>query len=212
MTDSARQLFVAALATALFVALGLAIDANRLSDADAFVRAWAHSFASPYMTSLMLKVTALGSIGAIAAFGAIALAVLLRSGDRPGARLLVGLMGGALVLENALKALFARGRPPPFFGTEPQSYSFPSGHALFSLCFYGALAILGGRHLLSARARSALWIAAASLALAIGGSRIYLGVHFPTDVLGGYLIAIAWIALALNCERRLGAQTMRWPK
>ena len=76
-----------------------------------------------------------------------------------------------------------------FSAASPSSYSFPSGHALGSLCFYGILAaILAGR----ARGRGAefcIWVATVLLVGMIGLSRIYLGVHYPSDVIAGYCAA-----------------------
>jgi Membrane-associated phospholipid phosphatase len=84
-------------------------------------------------------------------------------------------------------------RPEPFFGTAPETYSFPSGHALFSACFYGALAWLLGAALRNFGARAAIWAMSLALIAAIGLSRLYLGVHYPTDVIAGYLVAVFWI-------------------
>src|SRR4029077_6031218 len=101
-------------------------------------------------------------------------------------------MVGSLLLDVALTYAYHRARPTAFFGVAPGSYSFPSGHALCSLCFYGVMA-----GLLSARIKSLPWriavcAAAAVLIIAIGLSRIYLGVHYPSDVLAGYLAATVW--------------------
>jgi len=87
----------------------------------------------------------------------------------------------------------------------PHTYSFPSGHALCSFCFYGVLA-----GLLSARTkplgwRLLIWIAAAAMVIAIGLSRIYLGVHYPSDVVAGYLAATVWVGtiIVLDHVRKL---------
>jgi undecaprenyl-diphosphatase len=62
-------------------------------------------------------------------------------------------------------------------------------------CFYGALAMIAGERSRSRAARGAIWVGAVALIGCVGLSRIYLGVHYPTDVLGGYLAAVAWLAL-----------------
>ena len=98
-------------------------------------------------------------------------------------------MAGAEALDGILKIQFHRQRPEPFFGLlAPPSYSFPSGHALLSCCLYGALATVAGTR------RRLTRCAAAVLILAIGASRVYLGVHYPSDVIAGYLVAIVWMA------------------
>jgi undecaprenyl-diphosphatase len=191
---------LAASAAALFLGLATAVEQDGVAGFDEAVRADVHRLASPLLTLVAEKVTWLGSLSALAFFGAIAVTVLIRARRRDGAALLTVTMLGALVLDISLKYAFHRARPEPFFGSEPVTYSFPSGHALFSLCFYGTLAIVAAR---SGAAKARLWITTGLLVLAIGGTRIYLGVHYPSDVLGGYLLAIAWIATVLSAERRL---------
>jgi undecaprenyl-diphosphatase len=201
----ARLLVLAAIATALFCGLAVTVETNGIAGFDETVRMELHGLASPLLTLLAEKVTWLGTLGALALFGVVAVAILVRAGHRDAAVLLTVIMAGAVVLENGLKFSFQRARPPPFFGFEPETYSFPSGHALFSLCFYGGLAIVAARAVQSAAMKSGIWFVAVLLALAIGGTRIYLGVHYPSDVLGGYLVAIAWIAIVLSAEQRMGS-------
>jgi undecaprenyl-diphosphatase len=89
----------------------------------------------------------------------------------------------------------------PFFGAVPQTYSFPSGHSLFSFCFYGVLAGLITARIESRPLRILIWILAATLVFSIGLSRIYLGVHYPSDVLGGYLAGTIWVSTMLALDR-----------
>ena len=206
MRGSSFFLVLAAIAAALFCGLAVAVETNRLTGFDEAIRMELHSLATPHLTLLAEKVTWLGTLGVLALFGVVAVAVLVHARRRDGAVFLTVTMVGALVLENGLKFSFQRVRPPPFFGSEPATYSFPSGHALFSLCFYGALAIAASRSMQSAAMKTGLWIATVLLVLAIGGTRIYLGVHYPSDVLGGYLVAIAWIAVVLSVYQRSASQ------
>jgi undecaprenyl-diphosphatase len=90
---------------------------------------------------------------------------------------------------------FQRPRPDVFFGPQPLNYSFPSGHALVSCCFYLALAEILVRDQWPRVRKLAVWTLAVLLTGAIGLSRVYLGVHYPTDVLGGYAAAIAWLSI-----------------
>jgi undecaprenyl-diphosphatase len=64
-----------------------------------------------------------------------------------------------------------------------------------SCCFYGVLAAIVAANTRSRRVRVAIWVVAATITLAVGTSRIYLGVHYPTDVLGGYTAGVVWVAL-----------------
>lgn len=198
-------LVLAGVAGTLFCGLAVGVETNRLAKFDEAIRMEVHSLASPLLTHLAEKVTWLGSLGVLMLLGAVAIAVLVNARRRAGAIFLTVTMVGALALENGLKFWFRRVRPPAFFGSEPETYSFPSGHALFSLCLYGALAVAATRCIESSAMRTGVWIATILLVLAIGGTRIYLGVHYPSDVLGGYLVAITWIAIALSADERLAS-------
>jgi undecaprenyl-diphosphatase len=74
----------------------------------------------------------------------------------------------------------------------PASYSFPSGHALYSLTFYISIAIVMDRYAQGNQTKT-IWSAAVLMFTLIGASRIFLGVHYGSDVLGGYLIAAVWL-------------------
>ena len=98
-------------------------------------------------------------------------------------------MSAAIASNLGLKRLIHCARPEPFFGAEPSSYSFPSGHALYSLSFYGVIAVAFAAHAPPGLARIAIGAAAGLLVVGIGFSRVYLGVHYPSDVVAGYLAA-----------------------
>jgi undecaprenyl-diphosphatase len=120
---------------------------------------------------------------------------LCLGGLRRNAWTLAITMAGAVVLENGLKYLVHRARPEPFFGlSAPETYSFPSGHTLFSTCFYGVIAWSIADHVSDSFSRAAIWISAAVIIVVVGFSRVYLGIHYPTDVLGGFLAAAFWLS------------------
>ena len=160
---------------------------------DAGLRA-AAGLRHPILTTLMLGVTFLGSGNALFPLAVLIGAVLWRRGPRwTGYYLLAAMAGWAL--SSSLKALFARPRPrivPHLDGAG--WWSFPSGHTMESTVVLG-LGILLLTEALPNRT-AVRWIQAIGLALlaAIGLSRVYLGVHYPSDVLGGWLAGGAWIA------------------
>jgi undecaprenyl-diphosphatase len=122
--------------------------------------------------------------------------VFLLRGWRRGAVLVLVTLAGAGVLDLGLKELFARTRPQAFFDyyLAPKSFSFPSGHALFAVCFFGGLAALLSHRLRGRPAQILVWAMALVLIFLIGVSRIYLGVHYPTDVIGGFAVGTVWVA------------------
>lgn len=110
---------------------------------------------------------------------------------------LLCLLGG-VVLNELLKRLFERARPDAFQVVEAAGYSFPSGHAMVSLCFYGMIAFLIARNIPLWYWRLVVIVSAALFILLIGISRIYLGVHYPSDVLAGYTAGTMWLAFSIS--------------
>jgi len=155
-------------------------------------------FANPALDKLMLAVTYLGS-GYVSIFLAmIMLGVLFwRRRKSEGISLVVCLFGGGL-LNYLLKHLFERARPDMFKLISETGYSFPSGHAMLSLCFYGMLAYIFGRKLTQHYGRILVLGVTTALIAAIGISRIYVGVHYPSDVLAGYIAGGTWLVFCIT--------------
>lgn len=115
-------------------------------------------------------------------------------GKRPGLCLFAN-MTGALILDQILKFIIQRPRPDGFRLATETGYSFPSAHAVVSMVLFG-LIIWYVWHFEKSRMRRNLVCAAFGMvALIIGVSRVYLGVHYASDVLGGFALAILWLAL-----------------
>jgi undecaprenyl-diphosphatase len=185
----------------IFAWLSEEVFEGELQRFDFSVRMKVHEFFSPQLTKFMQAMTFLGSIGFLTALFAVFVAVFLFKGMKRPAVWLTIAAGGSMILDLSLKYSFHRTRPVPFVGVVPPTYSFPSGHALSSFCFYGVLAGLFCARIQSRVIRILVWIAAATLVFAIGLSRIYLGVHYPTDVLAGYIAPAAWVSTLLFVGR-----------
>ena len=194
------SLACAVLALIVFSWLAEEVFEGETNDFDLSVREFIHQYSSAGLTKWMQGVTFLGSPYVLFSLFTICCAgFLLAKWPRAAAWLAVG-VSGSVVLDTSLKLLFHRVRPEPFFGPLPHSYSFPSGHALSSFCFYGILAGLLDTRIRSLAVRISIWIAAALLVLAIGVSRIYLGVHYPTDVIAGYVAAAVWVSTLIYAD------------
>ncbi len=190
------SLMVAVLALFLFAWLGSEVLQGDTQRFDQAIREWVHGYASTGMTRAMNAVSLLGYNILIVEL-VIAFAVFARLRWRRAIVWLAVAMAGSLALDLTLKYLYHRARPIAYFGMAPHSYSFPSGHALCSLCFYGVMAGLLSARVKSLPWRLIIWITAAALVVAIGLSRIYLGVHYPSDVLAGYLAATVWVTMVI---------------
>ena len=108
-------------------------------------------------------------------------------------------MGGGQALAYTLKLIFARARPRgPLTEALTVAESFPSGHTFTGTVLYGFLLVLAWRHFTSASARIGATAACVLLIVAIGFSRILLSVHWTSDVLGGWLVGLAWLLCSLQ--------------
>jgi undecaprenyl-diphosphatase len=176
---------------------------------DEFVRTAIHQLATPGLTRLMQVFSFLGSAAAVTAMCLAAVCVSLYYRRTQTAAMLSITMLGVAALNVALKLAFHRSRPIAFFGSTPSTYSFPSGHALGSFCFYGMLAAILAARARGRGAKFGIWMAAALLIGMIGFSRIYLGVHYPSDVIAGYCAAAVWLGAVGLHERTLGSGKSR---
>lgn len=179
---------------------------------DEQTRAFVNGHAGPSLTAAMRGVTYLGSTAFVLALCLCASIAFYLIRWRRAAVLMLITMAGAFVLNAVLKTTFQRARPEPFFGiVAPQSYSFPSGHSLLSFCLFGTLAAVIHRRTRSFAVRIVTWVGAALLIALVGLSRVYLGVHYPSDVLAGYLAATVWV-LAVAFGDRLSRRDERAAK
>jgi len=196
-------LLIAATALFLFGWLAEEMLEGDTQQFDAFVRTTVHQLATPDLTRLMQVFSFLGSVAAVTVMCVVAIWVSLYF-RRPGtAALLAITMLGVAALDVALKHAFHRPRPVAFFGVTPSSYSFPSGHALGSLCFYGMLAAILAPCVRGRGAKFCIWMATVVLVGMIGFSRVYLGVHYPSDVMAGYCAATVWVGAVGFLDRSL---------
>lgn len=157
-----------------------------------------HSHASPALMHIMFTFTDIGSAGPVFALLAATLAWLLLAHRRRDAAGLVVTVVAALALNQVLKVVFQRQRPTvPWALAHERNFSFPSGHAMMGIVVFGMFAYLLYRHLRSRVASVFDIVVAAVLVIGIGLSRVYIGVHYPTDILGGWLGGGIWLVSAI---------------
>jgi undecaprenyl-diphosphatase len=202
-------LVLAAVALAVFVWLGRGIVLGVTWPLDAAIRDQIHALASPGFTGVMIAVSRYGGPGSLVTLGLILAVAFMWRNWRRGALLIVVTMAGVGLLDTLLKQVFGRARPAAFFDYPlPVSLSFPSGHAFFSASFLGGFAVLISGRIRSTALRLLLWVVTIGLILLIGFSRVYLGVHYPSDVLAGYAVAVVWVA-AVALGDRLASHSRR---
>jgi len=206
----AAELFVGLLVSlgALWAFAGLSevVFEGETRRLDVAVLLWIHHAFPAWLGSPLRLVTALGYAWVVTSLLLLAAYVFYRKDLKLSAALLLISVPGAAILGIALKSLFQRARPELFdSGYTAPFYSFPSGHAIVAVSFYGVLTLLVAWRLRGWRrwAVSAMGIV---LVLLIGFSRLYLGVHYPSDVAAGYLAAMVWagtVGMALVLWRSL---------
>jgi undecaprenyl-diphosphatase len=194
-------LALSAVGLGLFAVLAWWVSGNAVHRADLSTLLWLAERRSSSLDVLALAGAALGSDAAVWITLAAGTAFLWRSRHRYSLLLLWISLLGARLLNQVLKAVFDRPRPRLVEGdlellgmrfSFPESPSFPSGHALTSAAVYGTLAFLLVRLEPTRRMRRVTLAGAGLLILGIGFSRLYLGVHYPSDVIAGYLAGFVW--------------------
>lgn len=163
---------------------------------DERVADWLHGRATDPFTDAFRVITTFGNFVTLLVVTVLAVAFLWRRRRRTDAMFVALAFLGAQVLSSGMKLGFRRERPffPDPLATE-STFSFPSGHSLVSLAVYGSIALLLAQQVRRPAWRILLFAGTALLVLAIGFSRLYLGVHFLSDVLAGFAAGTAWLAL-----------------
>jgi undecaprenyl-diphosphatase len=153
----------------------------------------------PWVEAMMKDITALGGVTILTLITLCAVGFLLVAGKRTTALLAIVAVVGGTLLSNAMKLIFARPRPDLVaHSVDVHTPSFPSGHAMLSAVIYLTLGALIAGVARDPRRRLYVLGVAVLLTLAIGVSRVYLGVHYPTDVLAGWAAGAVWAMLCLG--------------
>ena len=155
-----------------------------------------HRVDDPRVHSVMHAVTQLGTHAAIGTAAGLTAIGMMRRGRKHDALTIVISTGGAMAINTLLKNIFRRQRPQELARRIklPKSHSFPSGHSLLSAATYPIVA----HHLVERRSlgvQAVVHSLTGALILSVGFSRVYFGVHFPSDVLGGFAAGFGWLGL-----------------
>ncbi|QDL12626.1 phosphatase PAP2 family protein (plasmid) [Brasilonema octagenarum UFV-E1] len=158
---------------------------------------WLHQFANPSLDNLMLAITSLGSPTTVVVVAALTLGTLWWRHYRVETYIFVLTCLGGLILNTGLKLFFSKPRPQLWtLLISEKSFSFPSGHALGSMVLYGFIGYILATHY--PKFSQIIYTLAVILIVAIGISRLYLGVHWPTDIIAGYSIGFLWLMICIT--------------
>jgi undecaprenyl-diphosphatase len=173
---------------------------------DRQVAVWFHQHASPTITQVATTISFFGSVGWLTAASIGVALFLVARRDWLNATLFASVMVGGSTLNVVLKHFFHRERPVlenPLLTLS--SYGFPSGHTMGATLFYGFLALLAWKNVRNRAARLAGVVGGCFWVLIIGLTRIYLGAHYLTDVLGALAAGLFWLAFCWTAF-----ETLRW--
>lgn len=181
----------------LFIEIVDELKEEELIRFDESVIQYVQAFISPRLTEYMSVVTFLGSVKWLAFSVLIAAVLLFLFKKRSLAWFMVLSSGLGALFNLLLKWIFKRERPDIRPLIEEQGFSFPSGHSMGSFIFYGSLAYMI-IHLAKRKRWKAAWtVMLGCFIMMIGLSRIYLGVHFPSDVIAGFAAGGAWLTIMI---------------
>jgi len=184
----------AILCMALFIRLTFSISpTGNVQTFDEGILVWVETLRTPFMNSMMLDITALGGLALTVVLGLLAVIIFLLTRDPAAAIHLFLTSAGGFFISSWTKSIISRPRPSII----PQlihvaGFSYPSGHSVTSAAIYLTMAILACRHFKSIKTRVILIGLAGIMIALISFSRIYLGVHYPSDTMSGALIGLAW--------------------
>lgn len=186
---------VVVVSTAGFFLLAQMVVEERTAALDGRILRWVTERRGPWLDAVAREVTALGNTATLLLVVLLAAVFFRVQRAEAAAWTLVLALASGVAANRAVKALFSRSRPDASFQlVEVLTPSFPSAHAMMAAVVYGTLAhLLAGR--LDGLLRRTVWTTAVVLVLAVGASRVYLGVHFPSDVVAGWLGGLAWTLL-----------------
>ena len=186
----------AVLAFGMFVSITKELIEGDVSAVDSAILLTVARTRSPWLTMAAVDVTALGSTTLVVFFSAFTLVVLLVLRDRLGALQVLAASAGAAVLTFVTKNVIERIRPEEAQQLVVVSgFSYPSGHSLLTSALYLTIAIIAGRYVRHPGARATIFLAVSAVLIGVGASRVYLGVHYATDVASGISLGAAWALL-----------------
>jgi membrane-associated phospholipid phosphatase len=191
-------IIIAVAGTLAFAELGEWVKKGYTQQFDVAALQWLAAHHTSMLTTIMTEITPLGTGVVVLTIVGVTAAFLWHTEHKISAQLLLAATAGNIVLNNVLKLSFDRARPSVFeWQTHAASSSFPSGHAMSATVVYGTVAYLLARLQKHGWSRAITLFTAIILVALICMTRLYLGVHYPSDVLGGIIVGLAWASFCM---------------
>ncbi len=179
--------------------IATAVGNESIAHFDTAVIGFVQGLEAPWLTFIMKVFTWIGSgfvVAPIALIGFIVLYFVLRY--RQQAFLLITVIAGSVLFNSILKSYFKRERPQIHRIMDANGFSFPSGHSMMAFALYAIIAYIAWRNVKTTVGRIVLFLSATFMITMIGTSRIYLGVHYPSDIVGGFVASALWVTIAIS--------------
>jgi undecaprenyl-diphosphatase len=182
-----------------FLGVLVSVQGNGFDGVDQAMMAFVHGVRSDGLTPVATFLSWIGDVMMNIVLAVVALAILFQAfKKRSELVMFLVAVGGSQILNILLKHSIMRARPLETAIVMEDGFAFPSGHSMAAVALYGTLTYLLWKHV-PARAGRVLMVLVSLLMIAgIGLSRVYLGVHYPSDVIGGYLLSAAWLLAVIG--------------
>ncbi|ASS76624.1 hypothetical protein CIG75_17725 [Tumebacillus algifaecis] len=193
-----RAFYISLLSVCGLLLIAQVTDGKYMDGFDESVIAFITGLHSELMTKVMLLFTAIGNGGMVVVVSLVALFLLYKLGtSRMELLLFMAVVISSGLFNYLLKNVFQRMRPDFNPLVHADGFSFPSGHSMSAFALYGVLGFLAWLKVENRKVRTLILTICILMVLSIGTSRIYLGVHYPSDVVGGFLGGASLLALAV---------------
>ncbi|WP_057766472.1 phosphatase PAP2 family protein [Cytobacillus praedii] len=201
MTDKSQlsiPFIIGVISLLAFSFMAFFVSANKVVQFDSTIITFVQGFENSSLTAVMKFFTFIGDTNSVIVLSILVI-IFLYAVLKHRVELILFIVAiiGSAVLNQLLKYSFQRARPELHRLIEIDSYSFPSGHAMNAFTVYTIITFLLWRHIPSRAGRILLIIISALMIFTIGISRIYLGVHYPSDIIAGYFASACWLGMAI---------------
>ena len=193
--NNLKTIILVTITTLLFILLSYAVSSNKTNYIDALIHSYLIDIRNNNLTSILLFITNLGGATFLIILSTI-LFIIIKKKKIP---LYIFMNLTCAFLTNEItKSIFTKSRPIGINLIDETGFSYPSGHSMVSLSFYGFITYLLLKNCKNNLIKTIIIISSIILISLVGFSRIYLGVHYLSDVIGGFLLATIYLNLYIN--------------